>query len=115
MKEAFEKIIERLEEKRDKYENLASSSNFDGYHEEEIKYLAMQEAYEEAIEIVNKVAEEYVPDINVGEIEEFCEWGFAGDFGEWYACCKPLRVYIPYGVHSFKYCPYCGKEIKVVE
>ena len=59
MKEAFEKIIERLEEMRDKYENLVDSSNFDGYHEEEIKYLAMQEAYEHAIEIVNQVAEEY--------------------------------------------------------
>lgn len=56
-----------------------------------------------------------VPEINVGEIEEFCEWGFAGDFGEWHACCKPLRVYIPYGVHSFEFCPYCGKKIKVVE
>ena len=67
MKEAFEKIIKKLEEKRDKYENLAGGSNFDGYHEEEIEYLAMQEAFEKAIEIVNQVAEEVLE-------KEFSEW-----------------------------------------
>lgn len=58
MKEVFEKIKNRFKEKRDKYENLADSSNFHGYHEEELKYFGMQEAYEEAIEMVDQVAEE---------------------------------------------------------
>lgn len=59
MQEIFEKIEKMFKEKRDKYENLADGSNFDGYYEEELKYFGMQEAYEEAIEIVNKVVEEY--------------------------------------------------------
>ena len=59
MQEIFGKIKKRFKEKRDKYENLADGSNFDGYYEEELKYFGMQEAYEEAIEIVNQVAEEY--------------------------------------------------------
>ena len=115
MQDVFEKIKERLEEKRDKYENLASSSNFDGYHEEEIKYFAMEEAYEHAIEIVNQVAEEYVPDINVGEIDEVCEWRNNGISGEWNTTCKPNPMHVQYGVAFFKFCPYCGKKIKVVE
>ena len=59
MQEVFEKIKERLEEKKSKYQNLADSSNFDGWHEEDIKYTAKADMCEEIIEIVNQVAEEY--------------------------------------------------------
>ena len=59
MQEVFEKIKERLEEKKSKYQNLADSSNFDGWHEEDIKYTAKADMCEEIIEIVNQVAAEY--------------------------------------------------------
>jgi hypothetical protein len=105
MKEVFEKIKNRFKEKRDKYENLADSSNFHGYHEEELKYFGMQEAYEEAIEMVDQVAEgcknKYVS-IGVYEqvawerdvaIEQLHELGY--EFGEkieddWILCSDRL-------------------------
>lgn len=143
MQEVFEKIIERLKEKRDKYENLADGSNFDGFHEEEIKYLAMEEAYEHAIEIVNKVVEENKNKyVSIGAykqvawerdiaIEQLHELGY--EFGE-----KIEEEYCDYNVHfapstaiyfttkcghsyngylngSRPYCGFCGKKIKVVE
>lgn len=80
----------------------------------------------DVIEIVNQVAEEYanlsenltssdVPDKNVGEIEEFCEWRNTGISDEWKPSCSPNGTYNVFGVAWFKRCPYCGKRIKVVE
>lgn len=59
MQRAFEKIIERLSNKRERYEDLANQSNFDGYAKEEAEYLAMTKMCDNAIEIVNQVASEY--------------------------------------------------------
>lgn len=115
MQEIFEKIKKMFKEKRDKYENLADGSNFDGYYEEELKYFGMQEAYEEAIEIVNQVADEYVPEINVGEIEEFCEWKIDGVYLH---CQHDMKIVISCledEEYRYNFCPYCGKKIKVVE
>ena len=64
MNEAFEKILKKIEEKRNKYQRLADGSNFDGWNEEDIKYSAKAEMCEELKEIVQEVAEEY----NVGWI-----------------------------------------------
>ena len=141
MKEVFEKIKERLKETENRLlcdagdigctlgivnsmENAIEIVNQveEEYKDSEMLNLAQMNAdFQNAkLEELKKLSEKltssdkHVPEINVGESEETCEWGFAGDFGEWYACCKPLRVYIPYGVHSFKFCPYCGKKIKVV-
>ena len=59
MNEAFEKILKKIEEKRNKYQRLADGSNFDGWNEEDIKYSAKAEMCEELKEIVQEVAEEY--------------------------------------------------------
>ena len=59
MNEAFEKILKKIEEKRNKYQRLADGSNFDGWNEEDIKYSAKAEMCEELKEIVHEVAEEY--------------------------------------------------------
>ena len=59
MNEAFEKILKKIEEKRNKYQRLADGSNFDGWNEEDIKYSAKAEMCEELKEIVYEVAEEY--------------------------------------------------------
>lgn len=59
MKEAFEKIIERLEEQQEEY-----VKDYDRYGDGEDYRISL--IYERAIKIVNQVAEEYVPDINVG-------------------------------------------------
>ena len=59
MNKAFEKILKKIEEKRNKYQRLADGSNFDGWEEEDIKYSAKAEMCEELKEIVQEVAEEY--------------------------------------------------------
>lgn len=59
MNKAFEKILKKIEEKRNKYQRLADSSNFDGWNEDDIKYSAKAEMCEELKQIVQEVAEEY--------------------------------------------------------
>lgn len=106
MQEIFEKIKERLEEK------AFDLNRFYCYYNE-----GFNVGLKNAIEIVNQVAEEYVPDKNVGEIEEFCEWKRE----VYYDKCPHeeglfKRVHYDEAVErAFKHCPYCGKKIKVVE
>ena len=59
MNEAFEKILKKIKEKRNKYQRLADGFNFDGWNEEDIKYSAKAEMCEELKEIVHEVAKEY--------------------------------------------------------
>ena len=59
MNKSFEKILKKIEEKRNKYQRFADGSNFDGWNEEDIKYSAKAEMCEELKEIVHEVAEEY--------------------------------------------------------
>ena len=47
MNKAFELILKKIEEKRNKYQRLADGSNFDGWNEEDIKYSAKAEMCEE--------------------------------------------------------------------
>lgn len=54
----IEKILSKIREKRDKYADLASSSNFDGWAKEEAEYLAKEEVCEELIEIVQELAKD---------------------------------------------------------
>lgn len=64
MKEAFEKIIERLEKR------IGDINFYKATHEcNESYYCGETYAYAHAIEIVNKVAEEFGSDINVGSKE----------------------------------------------
>ena len=114
MKQAFEKIIERLKRERDIHKNAYDVAIL---ALERTGYASYARACEEAIEIVNQVAEEYVPDENVGEIDEVCEWKRE----VYYDKCPHeeglfKRVHYDESVkRAFNYCPYCGKKIKVVE
>lgn len=131
MQDVFDKIIEGLKEK--------SFVDYEEYYKDGGECLM---SISDAIEIVNQVAEEYckpkltpeqreacwahsskdcskcgqcyVPEINVGENEEFCEWRNNGIADEWNPSCEK-GTYNVFGVAWFKRCPYCGKEIKVVE
>ena len=53
------KIIKRLEKRKDRWTDLANQSNFDGYAQEEKEYLLMANEDEKLIEIVQEVAKEY--------------------------------------------------------
>lgn len=65
-------------------------------------------------EAIRRISLLDVPEINVGEIEEFCEWRNNGIADEWNPSCEK-GTYNVFGVAWFKRCPYCGKKIKVVE
>lgn len=102
MQRAFEKIIERLEEEK--------TMAYNTYKNYEMKVdLGRAFGVENAIEIVNQVASEYG--------EEVCEW-FKYD----YRTIAPRNHdagnpywRIPENMNKLKYCPYCGKKIKVAE
>ena len=93
MKEFIEKLIGRLEEK-------VVNRTFD----ESIKTKNL--AYKEAISIVNQLAEEYNND--------FCEWKMlkANARLRHKNCMFAEDTVDPW---KFNFCPYCGKQIKVVE
>lgn len=72
MKEAFEKIIERLEE----YEKIYLSGTIIPHcSEKTLEYCNETNCtdcmWKKAIEIVNQVAEEFAPDINAGSNDEY--------------------------------------------
>ena len=54
----IEKILERLEERKSRYEDLASQDNFNGDYEGERKYTVKVEMCEELAEIVQEVAKD---------------------------------------------------------
>lgn len=59
-----------------------------------------------------------VPDKNVGEIDEVCEWKCDNDeFDVYDTKCKNRHVFFEGSPidNEYEYCPYCGKKIKVVE
>ena len=57
-----------------------------------------------AIEIVNKVAEEYK--------QEVCEWKWGIDYAQ--VQCMGDKILFD-SRRLFTYCPYCGKKIKVIK
>ena len=96
MNEFIEKLIGRLEE-WDKYSQ-------DGL----ISVMGV-------VTIVNQLAEEYNNDV--------CEWekgssGYVGYPAYYSRCCTTNSKGLEMQTHiisDWKYCPYCGKKIKVVE
>ena len=87
MTEFIEKLIERLESEQ----NL---TDFIGI--------------KEVTEIVSQLAKEYNDD--------FCRWEKYKDKHMYYNNCKWRNEDIDeYTVSQFKFCPYCGKKIKVVK
>ena len=106
MQEIFEKIKERLEEE------LEWSST----HGKDVKFREGRlSGLRTGMRIVKEVAEEYVPDKNVGEIDEVCEWKIDGVYLH---CQHDMKIVISCledEEYRYNFCPYCGKKIKVVE
>lgn len=91
--------------------NIASASCVDGKDADNIADLC-DEIYS-AIEIVKQC----------GVSEDMCEWKYTKeimDNAEFKVGCNTnalKRGVVPnnFSYHDFKYCPYCGKKIKVVD
>lgn len=84
------KVVAELEELRDRYD--------DG-----IKNFAIRGIIEKAIEIVKQG----------GVSDDVCEWKLEDD-NLMTGCCDYFNLY-DNCTEKFKYCPVCGKKIKVVE
>lgn len=109
MKEFVEKLIERLE--KYKYSHLIErdSEMLEHCKEKEMDcegsdcFLCV---WDKATEIVNQLAEEYNND--------FCQWKYNGIM---YDICPHTETRFA-RIHNcdeniFKFCPYCGKKIKI--
>ena len=60
-----------------------------------------------AIEIVKQV----------GVSDDVCEWKYNDSEYYWESSCEHLHIFMSDGPeeNEYKFCPYCGKKIKVVE
>ena len=90
----FEKILERLEERKSRYEDLASEDNFNGDYEGERKYTAKAETCEELAKIVQEVAKEY----------DTC-----------YKDCSECEAYNKEKHHCPKFCKVIAETVKEIE
>ena len=102
-KVAFDRMIARME----------SESERDIYEEESL-FINVRDA----ARIVREIVREYVPDKNVGEIEEFCEWRLCDEEANVYdtACGNSEMLFDGSPINNnYSFCPYCGKKIKLLE
>jgi DNA repair exonuclease SbcCD ATPase subunit len=103
MQKAFEKIIERLEEKRAELESITAECRHVP-KEFENKNIGYYTAVNHAIEIVNQVAETYE--------QEVCEW-VEKSVDSIKLVREPHRLRLFHTEEDRQYCPYCGKKIKI--
>ena len=131
MKEFIEKLIDEKEEKvkvtsleiivtgtknkpyfQIKYKEVGNEEYNIGYGSYDLNYVF--DWKENCFEIVNQLAEEYNND--------FCEWekgssGYVGYPAYYSKCCTTNSNGLEMQTHiisDWKFCPYCGKKIKVV-
>ena len=101
-----DKVVEQLETLVKEYDERIERRNGDCYYDEIKKIKALDErarGVEKAIEIVKK-----------GGIScDVCEWKLDGD-NLMTGCGDYFNLY-DNCTEKFKYCPVCGKKIKVVE
>lgn len=68
-------------------------------------------SYADFIEQSNKESVRALKSVLDGNHDDVCEWR-CDVYGRWHTKCHTLSGHNPL---EFKYCPYCGKKIKVVE
>ena len=100
----IDKVVEELEEVKMRYFLTIANT---GDEKSDFAYENVGNALDEAIEIVKQG----------GVSDDVCEWekdehSENDNPAEWIICPhKPKRIFSK----DIKYCPYCGKKIKVVE
>ena len=105
MNKAFEQIIEKLEEEKMFYFLTIANT---GDEKLDYTYEKVGNALDKAIEIVKQG----------GVSDDVCEWRLCDEEANVYdTSCRNPHILIE-GTpkeNNYKYCPYCGKKIKVVE
>ena len=99
MKKVFEKIIEKLEEEKMSYFLTIANT---GDEKLDCAYEQVRDALDKAIEIVKQG----------GISDDVCECRLLNGYNFLFktSCGDVFEM-----ENGFKYCPYCGKKIKVVE
>ena len=109
----IDKVVEELEREK-RY-----GSKYDSYYEEN---LYRGEMFEN--DVNNKTIDKAIEIVKQGGVsDDVCKWKYTKeimDNAEFKVGCNPnalKRGVVPnnFSYHDFKYCPYCGKKIKVVE
>lgn len=104
-----DKVVEELEEAKG---NVPVNRLLDDIIKEKPKELGQLIAYDKAIEIVKQG----------GISDDVCEWekgssGYVGYPAYYSKCCATKSKGLEMQTHiiaDWKYCPYCGKKIKIV-
>ena len=91
----LDNVVEELEKLADASNDHMYESYFDG----------KEDGIREAIEIVKQGCD---------ETDDVCEWKKRIKTYDWEPSCEPNSTYNVAGVGWFRFCPYCGKKIKVV-
>ena len=108
MNEFIEKLIGRLEEEYNYQKTKAFQEGIRVGCGEEPKMISEEynrnqnaQCFDASIQIVNELAEEYKNDV--------CEWRKDKIMSGMYVACSGYVTHLK----DFKFCPYCGKKIKV--
>ena len=105
MKKVFEKIIEKLKEEKMSYFLTIANT---GDEKLDCAYEQVGDALDKAIEIVKQ-----------GVVaDDVCKWKLEDEEANLYLTGCQQRQLIFEGTpkeNGYRYCPYCGKKIKVVE
>lgn len=98
----IDKVVEELEENASRYtKKYTTPYGNNGY--KDTKAISVNKA----IEIVKQG----------GVSDDVCEWKYNNSEYYWESSCEHLHIFMSDGPeeNEYKFCPYCGKKIKVVE
>ena len=100
----IDNVVEELEERKILHERLVEYENKNGTVTEKYQHIKAIDVLNDAIEIVKHGCVS----------DDVCEWKDKELYG-YYTSCTEFRSCIAFKDKYWKYCPYCGKKIKVVE
>ena len=100
----IDNVVEELEERKILHERLVEYENKNGTVTEKYQHIKAIDVLNDAIEIVKHGCVS----------DDVCEWKDKELYG-YYTSCTEFRSCIACKDKYWKYCPYCGKKIKVVE
>ena len=103
----IDKVVDELEERKEEREKQYKRASMeDGSYMLSKCFSEGARAYGNAIEIVKQ-----------GSIsDDVCEWKYNNSEYYWESSCEHLHIFMSDGPeeNEYKFCPYCGKKIKVV-
>lgn len=65
--------------------------------------------------IATKIATDLISAAEAKWEEDCCEWRISEFADEWMPVCRNGKCFRLRGVRKYKFCPYCGKPIKITE